>query len=264
MAERETQDPAITNGLFWENEVRRGCGFTVPWLDLCAAMLRRYIRGELQARIPNKLSAIFPWDMLEHVRGQDVLCLAAGGGQQSAVFGLLGASVTVVDIADGQLEGDRAAAGHYGYAVRTVRTDMQDLSQLDSDSFDLVWQASSMAYVPDIRKVYSGVSRVLRRGGIYRSDANDPGTAFADEHWDNGYRINRPFSDRIEYRDDGAVEYRHYLSEVIDGLVESGFAIRRAVEDPNHFEHFPDATPGGWQHIMMYLPQIIAIIAAKE
>jgi SAM-dependent methyltransferase len=256
-------DPIVANRLFWENEVKRGCGLTIPWLDLEVENLNRCISGEYSPRIPDKLSAIFPWDILSNVYGKDVLCLASGGGQQSAVFGLLGASVTVVDIANGQLEGDHAAAKHFGYPVRTVRADAQDMSLLDSDSFDIVWQGSSMAYIPEIRSVYSEVARVLRSEGVYRSDANDAGTAFADEHWDNGYRINRPFSDRVLHREDGAVEYRHYLSDVINGLAESGFMIQRAVEDPNHLEVFPDAVPGNWQHITMHLPQVITIIATK-
>ena len=56
-------------------------------------------------------------EMLPH---KDVLCLAAGGGQQSAVFGLLGARVTVIDFTQGQLDGDITAAKHYGYPVETI------------------------------------------------------------------------------------------------------------------------------------------------
>ena len=40
----------------------------------------------------------------------DVLCLAAGGGQQSVAFALLGANVTVFDLSETQLEHDRLAA----------------------------------------------------------------------------------------------------------------------------------------------------------
>jgi len=36
-----------------------------------------------------------------------VLCLASGGEQQSAIFGLLGADVTVLDLCAQQLAGDR-------------------------------------------------------------------------------------------------------------------------------------------------------------
>lgn len=110
-----------------------------------------------------------PRNILTDVDDKDVLCLASGGGQQSAVFGLLGARVTVVDLAQGQLAGDREAAAHYGYEVTTIQADMRDPSCLDDESFDLVFQATSMGYVPHVREVYSQVARVLRSGGLYRT-----------------------------------------------------------------------------------------------
>ncbi|MET0647531.1 MAG: class I SAM-dependent methyltransferase [Pyrinomonadaceae bacterium] len=57
-----------------------------------------------------------------------MLCLAGGGGRESACFALLGAAVTVFDLSPEQLERDRLAAAHYGTHVETVRGDMRDLS----------------------------------------------------------------------------------------------------------------------------------------
>ena len=126
--------------------VREGCGFTKPWLDLNPDIVLKFAEGKLK-NIPEPLNEIFPASALSNVKDKDVLCLAAGGGQQSAVFGLLGARVTVIDIADGQLEGDKKAAAHYGYGVKTVQGDIGDLSALKDTFFDLVYQAPSMCYV---------------------------------------------------------------------------------------------------------------------
>jgi 2-polyprenyl-3-methyl-5-hydroxy-6-metoxy-1,4-benzoquinol methylase len=52
--------------------------------------------------------------LLGDISGKRVLCLAAGGGQQSAAFGLLGADVTVFDLSDEMLARDQAAASRYG------------------------------------------------------------------------------------------------------------------------------------------------------
>ena len=130
---------ATTNEKHWNRMVQEGCGFTVPWLDLDRDLIRRYAAGELE-RVPEPLTVMYPAGVLANVAGKEVLCLASGGGQQSAVFGLLGARVTVVDLAEGQLEGDRKAAAHYGYEVTTVHADMRDLSCIADESFDLVYQ----------------------------------------------------------------------------------------------------------------------------
>jgi len=154
-------DVARANGALWESEVRRGGGATVPWLDLDVDKLRSFAQGEL-GRLPEPLEDLYR-PLVADVEGKDVLCLAAAGGQQSTLFGVLGANVTVVDICRGQLRGDETAAEHYGYEVTTIHGDMRDLSCFAPASFDVVY-GTTPCYVPSIREVYEQVARVLRPG----------------------------------------------------------------------------------------------------
>ncbi len=105
--------------------------------------------------------------MMRDVQGEEVLCLAGGGGQQSAEFALCGAKVTVLDLTPEQLELDRIAAEHYGYDVTLIQGDVRDLSGLPGDHFGRVYQPISSLYVPDLREVNQGVARVLKSGGLY-------------------------------------------------------------------------------------------------
>jgi SAM-dependent methyltransferase len=257
-------DIAAANESLWQNLARQGCDFTAPWLDLDVELLRRYAAGQVDPA-PDRLAPMHPASVLTGVAGKDVLCLASGGGQQSAVFGLLGARVTVVDLAEGQLEGDRRAAAHYGYPVRTVRADMRDLSCASDESFDLVFQAPSMAYVPDVRPVYAGVSRVLRPGGRYRVSFSNPATEFVDcEDWDGqGYRITRPYAERVRCRNDGGIEFRHYLRDIFNGLIEVGLSIEHVEENPDLPRQDPHAQPGGWAHWLTYVMGFV-IVAGKK
>ena len=154
----------VVNEQHWERMVEEGCGFTRPWLNLDRALIRQYAQGQLDP-VPAPLIEMYPANVLADVEGKEVLCLASGGGQQSAVFGLLGAHVTVVDLGEGQLEGDRTAAPHYGYEVTTIRADMRDLSCIGNGSFTIVYQAPSMAYIPNVWQVYAEVARVLELMG---------------------------------------------------------------------------------------------------
>jgi len=256
---------AWINERHWERQVEEGCGFTVPWLDLDRDLLRQFAAGLLSA-IPEPLLTEYPPGVFAGVEGKDVLCLASGGGQQSAVFGLLGARVTVVDLTEGQLAGDRKAAAHYGYEVTPIRADMRDLSCLDDGSFDLVYQGPSMAYIPDVREVYSEVARVLRKGGLYRADAGNPAVQFVD--WDGeGYRITRPYAERIGRPGDdgkGAIEFRHYLSDTFNGLLAAGLSVEEVCEAPEHFQCAPEALPGSWEHYLMHVGSGFAIVARKS
>lgn len=258
-----TTDPiAAANQALWEREVKKGCGYTMPWLDLDVELVRRYAQGRLDPA-PYPLYETYPPELLANVAGQDVLCLASGGGQQSAIMGLLGARMTVVDLAQGQLEGDQKAAAHYGYPVTTVQADMRDLSCLPEAAFDLVYQAESLSYVPDVRQVYGQVARLLRPCGLYRVKHSQP--AIHRVTWDGqGYRIDRPYAERVYQRPDGGIEFRHYMDDLFNGLLDAGLSIRRVYEAPYARRPDPDAVPGTWDHEMAYVAGGFVIVARKE
>jgi ubiquinone/menaquinone biosynthesis C-methylase UbiE len=122
--------------------------------------------------------------------------LAGGGGQQAVAFALNGCRVSVFDISEGQLQRDRDAARHYGYAVSVFQGDMRDLSVFASESFDIVSQPYSLNFVPDCREAFTQVSRVLRRGGLYSFCTANPFAAGLGTHSWNGraYEINLLYS----------------------------------------------------------------------
>lgn len=211
------------------------------------------------------------------VAGCDVLCLASGGGQQSAAFGLLGANVTVLDLCPTQLERDRVAAAHYGLRLTTVEGDMRDLSCFAPESFDLVWHAHSINFVPDARQVFAQVARVLRPGGRYRlSCANPFCHGLCKEYWDGrGYPLHLPYVDggEVVYEDPewdvwdeggqvvrvkGPLEFRHGLGTLVNGLLELGFVLLGLWEA---LEGDPNAQPGTWDHLQAIAPPYLRLWA---
>jgi len=239
--------------------------YSRPWLDLTVESARERVDEQGQ---------------LETIAGLDVLCLAGGGGQQSAAFGLLGANVTVLDLTQTQLDRDAEAADHYGLSIRMVQGDMRDLSVFEPDSFDLVWHAHSINFVPDSGEVLDQVVHVLRPGGRYKVHWANPyyhGTA--PEYWDgSGYPLRLPYVDGAEvtydnpewgFEDDagkkhsipGPREFRHGLSRMINGLIGRGFTILGLWEDP-----LGDisAEPGSWDHFCAMAPQWLTVWARLQ
>ncbi|MHB0877894.1 MAG: class I SAM-dependent methyltransferase [Anaerolineae bacterium] len=256
---------ARRNQAFWEAEVAQGTGYTRPWLDLKRETVQAYVSGAIEA-MPEPYAYIYPRSVFENVAGKQVLCLATGGGQQSAVFGLLGADVTVFDLTEGQLAGDRLAVAHHGYPVRTVQGDMRDLSVLADASFDLVYQEISLGYVPNPSEVYRGVARVLRPGGVYRvSHCNPAAHSVEESSWDgSGYRIGRPYrGGRVEDAAQGSVNFDHLLPDIFNGLAAAGLAIESVWEDPRHIHHRADAEPGTYNHMLTYVQAYFAIVTRK-
>jgi SAM-dependent methyltransferase len=168
-----------------------GADYTKPWFDLDIEAYRAYREGRT-AVLP-KPYCDDPVDriMMENVQGKNVLCLAGGGGQHSAVFSLLGADVTVLDLTPEQLDKDQKVAQHYGYKVTTIQGDMRDLSIFPVACFDRVYQPISSLFVPNLQEVYSEVARILKHGGLYFADYAVPLLYMAENKgWDGkGYTL---------------------------------------------------------------------------
>jgi ubiquinone/menaquinone biosynthesis C-methylase UbiE len=250
----------------WEALAKARALFSRPWLDLGADWA---------------LERVDPFGFLGSVRGMDVLVLAGGGGQQSAAFGVAGARVTVLDLAEGQLEQDRLAAEHYGYEVTTVQGDMRDLSAFEDDRFDVVWQPYSITFVPDCREVFSEVARVLRPGGRYLCQAANPfALGLGTRAWNGrGYEVRAFYEQGAEILGDDEDwvlpraaesagidpprEYRQLLSTLLNGLIDRGFRLLR-FEEERGTERAEETTPGEWGHFMAVMPPWLFIWAELE
>jgi SAM-dependent methyltransferase len=243
----------------WEELAGARIAYSRPWLDLDPSTAR---------------SRVDPEGKMADPAGKDVLCLAGGGGQQSAAFAMLGANVTVFDLTDTMLERDREAAEHYGHEVRLIQGDMRDLSVFDDDSFDIIYHAHSLNFVPDVNPVFDEARRVLRPGGQYRMSCWNPfAWAVRDDEWDErGYPIRDPYINGEEWDrgvpntwdvsgEDGTCstilgphEFRHILSTLVNGLIDRGFVIEGMWESDivKPGEALPE--PGSWGHFAKIMP----------
>ena len=210
----------------WEALAQAGVLYSRPFLEL----------NEQTAR-----EAVDPQGVMGDVAGKNVLCLAGGGGQQSAAFALLGANVTVLDLSDTMLQRDRETAERYHLTIRTEQGDMRDLSRFAAASFDVVWHAWSLSFVPNPLKVFAEVARILRPGGLYQLECANPFlVGDVDASWNGeGYLLKRPYAGGELFFDDndwtfadeagntqrvaGPREFRHTLNTLVNGLVRHGF-----------------------------------------
>ena len=170
----------------------------------------------------------------ESVEGLDVLCLASGGGWQSILYAAAGANVTVVDLSDSMLKLDRQEAERRGFAVRTIQTSMDDLRELDDETFDIVHQPVSTCYIPDLTPLYAEVARVLRDDGIYISQHKQP-TSLQISHRNERHQFvigveyyhqgALPKQIDTAYREEGTTEYLHRFEDLIGGLCRSNMVL---------------------------------------
>ena len=260
-------------------DVRKGNEYTRPWLDLDVEAYRSYRERGTSILPKPYCDDVVDRIMMEDVQGKHVLCLAGSGGQQSAVFSLLGANVSVLDLTPEQLESDELAARHYGYKVTTIQGDMRDLSGLPEAHYDRVYQPISTLFVPDLREVYREVAHVLKQGGLYSADYTVPLLYMAeDKGWDGkGYTlyITEPYmrgaileteDEKLSFSEGEAVsEFHHLLSDMINGLIAEGLNIRGVWENPRQDGPPIDMLePGSDSHKDRYIPFGLSVVAQKS
>ncbi|MGB1252673.1 MAG: class I SAM-dependent methyltransferase [Candidatus Promineifilaceae bacterium] len=253
----------------WTALVEAGIEWSRPLADLDAAGARaKLVEG-------NRLEMLGVSDFTD----LNVLCLASGGGQQSVMFSLLGANVTVLDFADAQLEKDRAMAVQYGYDVRLIQGNMTDLSMLADGSFDLVWQPYSINFVPDPLPVLAEVGRILRAGGRYYLQFCNPSWTMEESDWtEMGYPMRVPIEQGREMshldphwdivdgegkpqRVLGPREWMHTYATLINGLGRNGMQVYAMYEGP---PGDISAETGTWEHIKAWMPLWPAFFSIKN
>lgn len=224
-------------------------------------------------------------------KGKKVLCLAGGGGQQSLAFALLGANVTVVDFSAEQLKKDKLAATKFDKKIRLIKADMRDLSMLDNENFDIIYQPYSINYIPSIAQVFDEVQRLLKPKGVYDLMVHNPyihGT-WKDGCWGNewgsaelwkekGYPIWQPYQDGYPIKTvdpnwnfnnhkgglvkiESPQEYRHTLATILNGLINRNFELLQFQEETGRNY---TSRPGSWEHYKSCAPPWLYILSEKK
>lgn len=204
------------------------------------------------------------------IAGKRLLCLASGGGRQSALYAAAGAEVTVVDISGEMLSLDRQVAAERGLSIRAIEASMDDLSVLAPASFDIVIQPVSTCYVPNVVEVYRQVARVLVGGGIYVSQHKQPASLQAAlDPTSRGYELVEPYYRRgplppvsgSPHREVGTLEFLHRWEELVGGLCRAGFVVEDLLE-PVHADE--SAEIGSFAHRSRYVAPYVRIKARRS
>ena len=215
-----------------------------PW---CTPVSKEIIRdaekGEIKLRLtPNKF---VPKEWLEEIKGKEVLCIGSGGGQQAPILAATGAKVTSVDTSQEQLNKDLYVANRDGLKLLTIKANMSDLSNFKGETFDLIINAASTVFVPDVEKVWREFYRVLKPCGELFSGMMNPSFflfdhAEAEESGVLEVKHKLPYSDieslhKKELKriidDEVPIVWSHSLESLIGGQTKAGFLILDLYED---------------------------------
>jgi SAM-dependent methyltransferase len=247
----QLEDIASYNRFAWDEQVKRGNRWTVP---VSPEMIAEARKGNWEIVLtPSKP---VPRSWFPPVAGLRVLCLASGGGQQVPILAAAGAIVTVVDNSPAQLAQDRFVAHREGLQLTTILGDMQDLSELASESFDLVFNPCSVAFISNVQPVFDEAFRVLRPGGWLMCGFINPiRFIFDEEQLTQGQLVARhrlPYSDRTHLTEAELEKlkaeceplvFSHSLEELIGGQLRARFRLLDLFEDGTPHELLSEFIP---------------------
>jgi SAM-dependent methyltransferase len=223
----------------WDRQVESGNPWTIP---VSSEQIVRARQGQFAVLLTEQKSVPAEW--FPNLKGLDVLCLAASGGQQAPIFAAAGANVSVLDNSPKQLERDRLVAEREGLILRLVEGDMRDLSAFSTASFDFIFHPVSNVFVPEVCPVWKEAFRVLRHGGTMLAGFMNPVVYIFDlaksQQGILEVRHAIPYSDTeslspnelAEYLETGTpLEFSHTLTDQLGGQMEAGFHIIGFYED---------------------------------
>jgi SAM-dependent methyltransferase len=182
-----------------------------------------------------------------------ILDAGCGPGWYADWFLARGADVTGVDVSPKMIELARQRTG--GRGTFHVADLGQRLDFLTDHTFDLVFSALALHYIPDWRTPLGEFHRVLRPGGLLIFSTDHPCAAMEFSQSGNYFEHEeigmfwRSFGGEPVY----VPWYRYPLGAITGWLWESGFVIERLVEprpvpefaqdEPEHYEEY-QRTPG--------------------
>ncbi len=187
----------------------------------------------------------------QRLKGTRLLGLASGGGQQMPIFASLGATCTVLDYCDNQLDSERMVAQREGYDINIVKADMTRHLPFEDNTFELIFHPVSNCYVEDVQHIWDECFRVLKPGGVLLAGF-DNGINFLFDEEDSLKIVNKlpynPLKDPALYQKsialDGSVQFSHTLEEQIGGQLKAGFQLTDLYEDscpgPGIGEYYPE------------------------
>lgn len=257
---KKPENYLLYNREAWNHQVRSGNRWTRPVSDELIALART---GKYNVVLTPQKAIPHHWFP---AKGSKLLGLASGGGQQCPLFAAAGFDVTSFDNSSEQLKQDELVAQKHNLNIKTFQGDMADLSVFKDETFDVVFNPCSTAFVPDVVRVYKEAARVLKKGGIFMTGFTKPVYYLFDiklaEKGIFTLKYKSPYSDLEsldEYELNSFLEqnepvvFGHSLEAHIDGQLKSGLMLTDLFED----------TWGENNPIDQYFPPFVATRAVK-
>jgi ubiquinone/menaquinone biosynthesis C-methylase UbiE len=216
--------------------------------------------------------------LLGDIKNKKVIDLGCGSGQNAVALAKMGADVTAIDFSKGQIEQTKRLASRQKVKIKSIVSDLEDLSKLKNNSFDLAISACAIAYIKNINKAFKEAYRILKPGGQFILSEMNPLQYIIDEN-EHGVEFNakypyKPLLIKWDWEFDDlqtAPDFKHYvrpISQYFNTLVDCGFAVSKILEPESTLSTphlcFSKEIMEEYPYIAMHIPITFIIVAFKK
>ena len=180
-----------------------------------------------------------PHEWFGSMKGKKILGLASGGGQQMPIFTALGASCTVLDYSQHQLDSEKQVSQRENYEIEIIRADMTKPLPFPDGCFDLIFHPVSNCYVAEVEPIWRECFRVLKPGGVLLAGLDNGVNFWFDDNEERltytmpfNHLVNPDQKELLERLDCG-MQFSHTIDEQIGGQLKAGFLLTDVFEDTN-------------------------------
>lgn len=179
-----------------------------------------------------------------------ILDLGCGTGRFSFLFEEYNPKQIIgIDISEEMIKIGKDIADKKGSKVHFIQNDIENLSEIETDSIDFVFSSTVLHYIEDLSGVMKEINRVLVPGGtcilsvinsVYSACypvSHNNGDFPKDEEWTVKYldkSLRGYIQPWIEYNDDIenflSYSYHHTMADYVNSIVKAGLQLEELLE----------------------------------
>jgi ubiquinone/menaquinone biosynthesis C-methylase UbiE len=175
------------------------------------------------------------------LQGLELLDVCCGSGMEAQYFAAKGAEITALDYSAQALERAKKRASLFGFEIKTVRGDTQNLP-FENNSFDFAFTHDGLHHLPDPKKGIKEMARVSRNGIFF----SEPADALIT-------RLAVKMGLALEFEEEGNYVYRFSINELRKLFSELGFENMKFKRYGMWYPH----RPSGWFKLFDYSPALL-------
>jgi len=206
--------------------------------------------------------------LIGNVEDKKILELGCGGANCGIALAKKNGKVTCRDLSEQQLSWAKIKAQEEQVNIKFDCGAIEDLSDYEEESFDLVISMCAFQYVEDINKVFREASRILKTGGRIIFSTDDPifysvgiRELWHEDQNDPSYFYRGEYRWKWEDEDDFYfTTFRRPIEDYINGLIDQGFILERFHEISPKYDEIASKT----DELETIYPTIMIFKAQKQ